>query len=198
MPRLRHRDPIEAPLYDPSFEHDACGVGFVADAGGRNRARVLQLALDGLAALGHRGAFGADGESSDGAGIALPLEGPLLEVLTGLDRAVERPAVAMLFLPRSRSRAARARTLVGEALATEGLRVAMWRRVPVDVAALGSEAAESRPDVVQVIVERPLDPADRPLADVAFESLAYMFGGQPSPHHVTEVRRHMIERLRLH
>ena len=66
MPRLRNRDPIDAPLYDPSLEHDACGVGFVADAGGRNRALVLRLALDGLAALGHRGAFGADGESSDG------------------------------------------------------------------------------------------------------------------------------------
>ena len=56
------------PLYDARFEHDACGVGFVADAGGRSRERVLPLALAGLAALGHRGAFGADGESSDGAG----------------------------------------------------------------------------------------------------------------------------------
>ena len=57
-----------APLYEARFEHDACGVGFVADAGGRSRDRVLPLALAGLAALGHRGAFGADGESSDGAG----------------------------------------------------------------------------------------------------------------------------------
>ncbi len=51
-----------APLYEARFEHDACGVGFVADAGGRSRERVLPLALAGLAALGHRGAFGADGE----------------------------------------------------------------------------------------------------------------------------------------
>ena len=58
-----------APLYEARFEHDACGVGFVADAGGRSRDRVLPLALAGLAALGHRGAFGADGESSDGAGV---------------------------------------------------------------------------------------------------------------------------------
>ena len=62
------------PLYDARFEHDACGVGFVADAGGRSRDRVLPLALAGLAALGHRGAFGADGASSDGAGVSLPLD----------------------------------------------------------------------------------------------------------------------------
>src|SRR5439155_17278924 len=67
----RRRDP--APLYDPAFEHDACGIGFVADAGGKRLAEVLPLALRGLAALAHRGAFGADGASSDGAGVSLPL-----------------------------------------------------------------------------------------------------------------------------
>ncbi len=88
MPHPRRRS--DAPLYDPSFEHDACGIGFVADAGGRSRDRVLPLALGGLAALGHRGAFGADGESSDGAGVMLPLEAPLLELLAG--GAARRPA----------------------------------------------------------------------------------------------------------
>ena len=62
------------PLYDPRFEHDACGVGFVADATGASRDKVLPLALAGLGALGHRGAFAADGASSDGAGVLLPLE----------------------------------------------------------------------------------------------------------------------------
>ncbi|MFL5726582.1 MAG: glutamate synthase large subunit [Chloroflexota bacterium] len=168
MPRHRHR--ADAPLYDPTFEHDACGIGFVADAGGRNRDRVLGLALDGLAALGHRGAFGADGESSDGAGIAVPLEAPLLELLVGSPEAAARPAVAMLFLPRGRVRATRARELVRAALATEGVAVATWRRVPVDVAALGAEAARSRPDVIQAIVPRPFDSRlGRPLADAEFE-----------------------------
>jgi hypothetical protein len=63
-----------APLYDPAFEHDACGIGFVADAGGKRLAEVLPLALGGLAALAHRGAFGADGASSDGAGVSIPLD----------------------------------------------------------------------------------------------------------------------------
>jgi glutamate synthase domain-containing protein 2/glutamate synthase domain-containing protein 1/glutamate synthase domain-containing protein 3 len=168
---MAHPRRTGSPLYDPSFEHDACGIGFVADAGGRNHDRVLALALAGLASLGHRGAFGADGESSDGAGVALPLEHALLEALAG-DAAAARPAVAMLFLPRGRARAVRARTLVCEALATEGLGVVAWRRVPVGVGALGSEAAATRPDVVQAIVARPIDGATgRPISDPDFERL---------------------------
>ena len=94
-----------APLYDQRFEHDACGVGFVADAGGGSQARVLPLALAGLAALAHRGAFAADGESSDGAGVAMPLSASLLSLVAGA-RAAERPGVVMLFLPRGAGRGA--------------------------------------------------------------------------------------------
>src|SRR5436853_647453 len=83
-----------APLYDPAFEHDACGIGFVADAGGGRTAEVLPLALGGLAALAHRGAFGADGASSDGAGVSIPLTASVVEALApGTDLAAGRPAV---------------------------------------------------------------------------------------------------------
>src|SRR5512146_2131673 len=121
--RLRHMEPYQrprnrrlaTPLYDARFEHDACGVGFVADAGGHSRDRVLPLALAGLGALGHRGAFGADGESSDGAGVALPLDRSVLALLTD-DRAAadRRPAVVVLFLPRGVT-AERAARVVAEA-----------------------------------------------------------------------------------
>src|SRR5436190_24248063 len=94
---------LEVPLYDPRHEHDACGVGFVADAGGRSRDRVLPLALAGLGALGHRGAFGADGVSSDGAGVALPLDRSLLELICGPEPAAGRPGIVSLFLPRGRA-----------------------------------------------------------------------------------------------
>src|SRR5512141_2447692 len=100
--RPRNRRPA-TPLYDARFEHDACGVGFVADAGGLSRDRVLPLALAGLGALGHRGAFGADGESSDGAGVALPLDHSLLELIAGPEAAAARPGIVSLFLPRGRS-----------------------------------------------------------------------------------------------
>ena len=125
-----------APLYEGRFEHDACGVGFVADAGGRSRERVLPLALAGLAALGHRGAFGADGESSDGAGVSLPLDRSLLRLLAG-DGAADRPGIVSLFLPRGRLPERRARALVEATFAGAGLPIVAWRAVPVDAAALG-------------------------------------------------------------
>jgi glutamate synthase domain-containing protein 2/glutamate synthase domain-containing protein 1/glutamate synthase domain-containing protein 3 len=157
-------------LYEARFEHDACGVGFVADAGGRSRDRVLPLALAGLAALGHRGAFGADGESSDGAGVALPLDRSLLELLAG-EGAASRPGIVSLFMPRGRAADRRARALVSSVFAEAGLPIVAWRAVPVDIAALGASAALSRPSFVQVVVARPVPDADDPraISDDAFE-----------------------------
>jgi glutamate synthase domain-containing protein 2/glutamate synthase domain-containing protein 1/glutamate synthase domain-containing protein 3 len=152
--RAPQRVPLEAPLYDPSHEHDACGIGFVADAGGRSRERVLPLALAGLAALGHRGAFAADGASSDGAGVLLPLEAALLARIAPA-LAGGRPGVLQLFLPRGRRAAAEARALVETAVRDGGLRVAGWRRVPAEVAALGTVAAATRPAFEQAFVARP-------------------------------------------
>ena len=161
----RHADP---PLYDARFEHDACGVGFVADARGRSRDRVLPLALAGLAALGHRGAFGADGASSDGAGVSLPLDRSVLELLAGR-HAPRNPAIVFAFLPRGRAAARRARRLVETTFAEAGLDVVAWRAVPNDPAALGAAAAASRPAFAQAIVARPAGAAGRPIGDGAFE-----------------------------
>ncbi len=141
-------------LDDPRFEHDACGVGFVAATTRRGRERVLPLALAGLAALGHRGAFGADGESSDGAGVSLPLDPGLVELLAP-GRGGEQPAIIQLFMPRGRARGGRARSLVEQVLAEAGIPLDRWRRVPFDPSALGTAAAASRPDTRQAIVPRP-------------------------------------------
>ena len=167
--RLRPRG-ADSPLYDERYEHDACGVGFVADAAGRSRDRVLPLALAGLAALAHRGAFGADGETSDGAGVALPLDRSLLELLAG-DLAVDRPGIVSLFLPRVRAQERRARALVEATFAAAGLPVIRWREVPVDTEALGASAALSRPAFAQAIIGRPTRGADdpRPVTDDVFE-----------------------------
>jgi len=150
---LRPHRPLEVPLYDPGLEHDACGVGFVADAGGRSRDRVLPLALAGLGALGHRGAFAADGQTSDGSGIGLPLEPSVLaSIAPGLG---PRPGILGLFLPRDRRGRTEARAIVEAAIAAEGLGRPEWRTVPMDAAVLGAEAAASRPLVAQAIVSRP-------------------------------------------
>ena len=156
--QVRQRVRPEPPLYDARYEHDACGVGFVADAGGRSGSRVLGLALGGLAALGHRGAFAADGASSDGAGVLLPLSPSLLRVIDPGGLTGERPGVLTVFAPRP------ARAIVEAALAAERLPAPRWRSVPVDAAALGREAAASLPTIRHALVPRPDG-----LADAEFE-----------------------------
>jgi len=151
------------PLYDRRFEHDACGVGFVADAGGRSAERVLPLALAGLAALGHRGAFAADGASSDGAGVTLPLEPAVLERLAARLAGSRRPlalrpgdvGVVVAFLPRSVTAARRARRLLADEFAAEDLPIADWREVPTRPGALGPDARASLPSIAQAFVARP-------------------------------------------
>ncbi|HXI82067.1 MAG TPA: hypothetical protein VNM34_14770, partial [Verrucomicrobiae bacterium] len=172
--RLGHPRLPAAPLYDAAFEHDACGVGFVADASPRgiHLDRVLPLALGGLAALAHRGAFGADGASSDGAGVSLPLDPSLIESLTprsGL--AASRPGIVQLFLPRTGAgaRGGRARSLMAAVFGEEGLEIVRWRSVPADPDALGGAARACRPAFVQAFVGRPDGGDGRPLGDAAFE-----------------------------
>jgi glutamate synthase domain-containing protein 2/glutamate synthase domain-containing protein 1/glutamate synthase domain-containing protein 3 len=150
-----------APLYDPRFEHDACGVGFVAETGraGRRSARVVPLALEALASLTHRGAIAADAKTGDGAGLAIPV-GPGLAAALAADAGVAAPdparlAVGAVFLPADEAAGAAARRILDEALAAEGLVVLAWRRVPVDPTVLGPEAAASAPDVRHVLAGRP-------------------------------------------
>src|SRR3990172_882249 len=150
-------------LYDERFEHDACGIGFVAGTGPAPRSRILPLALDGLAALGHRGAFAADRTSSDGAGIMLPLEPAVVSRLGGSETS--RPGIVWLFAPRQRRDLAQALTIVVDALAVEGLIVERWREVPARLEALGIESAAARPAFLQAIVGRPPR-----LSDLRFET----------------------------
>jgi len=152
-----------APLYDPRFEHDACGVGFVAETGragreGRRSARVVPLALEALASLTHRGAIAADAKTGDGAGLAIPVV-PALAASLAADAGVAAPdparlAVGAVFLPADPAAGAAARRILDDALAAEGLVVLAWRRVPVDPTVLGPEAAASAPDIRHVLVAR--------------------------------------------
>jgi glutamate synthase domain-containing protein 2/glutamate synthase domain-containing protein 1/glutamate synthase domain-containing protein 3 len=145
-------------LYDPRFDHDACGVGFVATTGGRTHA-VLQRALEAVANVTHRGAVSADGKSGDGAGILTQIPHRLLA--RDLHRLKVRASrhtdlgVGMVFLPQDDGRRARARALTEEAIIKEGLVLFGWRQVPVALSALGEDAARTRPEIEQVLIGRP-------------------------------------------
>ena len=144
-------------LDDPRFEHDACGVGFVAEPVGAPRDRVLPLALAGLAALGHRGAFGADGESSDGAGVPLPLTRELAEHLASRPAGRSRPGDRQLFLPRGRDATRRGRrALVRPRSPRRACRSRAGARSRSTTARSAQRRPPSRPPIVaQAIVAGP-------------------------------------------
>ena len=150
--------PGRFPLYNPAFEHDACGIGFIASMEGEPSHRIIQLALRGLANLAHRGAVGADG-SADGAGLTIQLPKALLSAdatRLGLSE-LDHLAVAMVFLPQSEEAAARARTALEQASSEAGSLVLGWRPVPLDETVVPSVAREAMPRIEQLLLARPSD-----------------------------------------
>ncbi|MCS7088124.1 MAG: hypothetical protein NZL91_05455, partial [Thermoflexales bacterium] len=152
-------DHQSCPLYEERFEHDACGIGFLADLSGRPTHRILDDGLRCLERLAHRGAFDADGKSGDGAGILCGIPFSLFN--RELERAGLRAyrdgeiAVGMMFLPRAPEANARARELVNAELRRRELPVLMWRTVVHEPNVLGQRALQTLPDIQQVIIERP-------------------------------------------
>ncbi len=155
------------PLYDPSFEHDACGTGFVVRRGGQRSHRVLSLALEALCNHAHRGAVAADGRSGDGAGVLTQLPHKLItRDLARLGARAPGPgdvAVAMIFMPlRNLLHRERSQELFQQAVAEFGLEFLGWREVPVNLDALGEWAISLRPYIAQAFIGRPpaLAPGD--------------------------------------
>ena len=146
--------PIDAPLYDPRHEHDACGVGFVADLDGSHAQHTVPMALEALAALAHRGARAADDRTGDGAGISIPISarfGARLITEAGLTaRPRGRLAVAMCFLPAIDAHAAVA--MVEARAREEGLTVAGWREVPIRRELVADRRVAETPTIRQAIV----------------------------------------------
>ncbi len=145
-------------LYDPQFEHDACGIGFVARIDAKPTHAVVQMALKALGSLTHRGAVGADGASGDGAGILTTLPYALLArelAANGCSTPVERVGVGMVFGPRSPLEFETARQIIDDALSWQELHVLGWRNVPLDMTILGPAAYAACPTIAQVLVERP-------------------------------------------
>ncbi|MDQ3780912.1 MAG: glutamate synthase subunit alpha, partial [Chloroflexota bacterium] len=147
-----------APLYDPSYERDACGVGLVVDIAGRPSRSIVERALAGVINLTHRGGIGADARTGDGAGlmtqIPLPLFVPDLE---RFGRAGAKPGdlgLAMVFLPQEAELAARARAMLEAAAADQQLDVLGWREVPVAPEVLGDTARATLPSIAQLLVWR--------------------------------------------
>jgi glutamate synthase (NADPH/NADH) large chain len=140
-------------LYDSRFEHDACGVGFVADLRAGGGHDVVASALRVLCNLEHRGAAGADPDTGDGAGILTQIPDAFFRAVTGLALPEAGGyAAGLAFLPVDPEERERALAQIADLAADEGLTVLGWRDVPVNEAACGAGALEALPRIAQLFV----------------------------------------------
>ncbi len=140
-------------LYDSRFEHDACGVGFVADLRAGGGHDVVASALRVLCNLEHRGAAGADPDTGDGAGILTQIPDAFFRAVSGLELpAAGSYAAGLAFLPVDQPERVRACARIADLAADEGLTVLGWREVPVDLTACGPGAIEVLPHLAQLFV----------------------------------------------
>jgi glutamate synthase (NADPH) large chain len=164
--------PAKQGLYDPAFEHDACGVAFVVDMHGRRSHAMVQRGLDSLCNLDHRGAGGAEDNVGDGAGILTQIPDALFREVCDFELpAAGQYAVGIGFLPKDPSAADKAGDAIAKIVDSEGLRVLGWREVPIDDSMIGRFAQEAEPTFRQLFVS---GPDDAPLEDLALERRAFI------------------------
>src|ERR1700722_314301 len=133
--------PPKQGLYDPAFEHDACGVGFVVDVKGRKSHQILQQAIQVLTNLDHRGASGSEANTGDGAGVLLQMPHEFLKQASKINRiALPGPGEygsGLVFLPRERNKRRRLEERFEQIVQSEGQVFLGWRTVPTDNSSLG-------------------------------------------------------------
>jgi len=170
----RNQVPPKQGLYDPQFEHDACGVGFIVHMKGNTSHEIVAQALTMLVNLDHRGACGAETNSGDGAGILMQVPHKFLKkVATAANITlpeVGQYGVGMIYCSPDRAVREQSRKIFETIVAEEGQQVLGWRDVPTDNSSLGNTAKSSEPFMQQVFIQRSPDLVD----DLAFERKLYI------------------------
>ncbi len=161
-------------LYDPRYEHDACGVAFVVNIKGKRSNSVVRDALTALVNLRHRGACGCENNTGDGAGILMQMPHEFLrQAATAAKIALPGAGeygVGQIFLSQDAAERHECEKAFEQIVAEEGQRVLGWRTVPTGNSTLGATAKASEPVVRQVFVGRGAKIAD----DMAFERKLYV------------------------
>jgi len=170
--------PPKQGLYDPQFEHDACGLGFVVNMKGKKSHQMVTDALKILVNLDHRGACGCEANTGDGAGILIQI--PHDYFATEAHRLgfklpeVGHYGVGQMFLPRVPEQREAVKAELTRIVAAEGQTVLGWRDVPTNNSSLGKTAVAAEPFMEQVFVGRSTDLAD----EQAFERKLYVIRKQ--------------------
>jgi glutamate synthase (NADPH/NADH) large chain len=151
--------PVAQGLYDPAYEHDACGVAFVADIAGRVTHDLVEQGMRALRNLEHRGASGSEPETGDGAGILVQVPDVFLREVLEADYGVQLPerggyAVGTAFLPQDAEEAASVQRTIDALAREEGLQTLVWRELPVDPdgAGVGRTARSVMPRFAQLVL----------------------------------------------
>ncbi|RPI14457.1 MAG: glutamate synthase subunit alpha, partial [Lysobacterales bacterium] len=172
--RPAHLRPERQGLYDPRFEHDACGVGFVVNIRGHRSHRILEQAIQVLRNLDHRGACGCEVNTGDGAGVLIQMPHAFNEEVCRKAR-IPLPAAGeygsgIIFLPRNPTVRRALEQKFEQVVQSEGQQVIGWRTVPTSNGMLGETARSCEPFMRQVFIRR--DPAIRDELD--FERKLYV------------------------
>ncbi len=144
-------------LYDPTMEHDACGVGLVATLDGKPRRSVVEAGIRALKAVWHRGAVDADGKTGDGAGIHVQIPQDFFKAhirKSGFEPGEGKLAVGQVFLPKTDLTAQEiTRTIVETEILAFNHGIFGWRQVPINSSVIGEKANATRPEIEQVLIE---------------------------------------------
>ena len=155
---------IDGHAYDPSHEHAACGVGLVAALDGKPRREIVEMGIKALKNVWHRGAVDADGKTGDGAGIRVDV--PQEFFREQISRTGHQPSdkpicVGQIFLPRTDLSAQEAaRAIVETEMLHFGFYIYGWRQPPVDISVIGQKAADTRPEIEQIMFRDNKDRSD--------------------------------------
>ncbi|OLD27371.1 MAG: glutamate synthase subunit alpha [Acidobacteria bacterium 13_1_40CM_3_55_6] len=171
---VKATSPLKQGLYDPQYEHDSCGLGFVVDIKGKRSRRIVEQACEVLRNLEHRGACGCEPNTGDGAGILLQIPHAFFQ-RAGDELGFTLPnlgqyAVGMVFLPDDDEGRQECERLFERIVLQEGQRVLGWRTVPTDDTGIGPTALASRPIVRQIFIARGQNAPD----EMTFERQLYV------------------------
>ena len=171
---MKHTNlPEKQGLYDPTFEHDACGIGAIVHIKGKKSHQIVQQALTTLVNLQHRGGRGSEQNTGDGAGILIQIPHQFMEKVSIKEGfSLPQPGdygLGMLFMPTDASERSQCEQILEDVIIAEGQTLLGWRDVPVDLCDLGKTAVASMPFLKQVFIQK--DPAVSDVMD--FERKLY-------------------------
>jgi glutamate synthase domain-containing protein 2/glutamate synthase domain-containing protein 1/glutamate synthase domain-containing protein 3 len=143
-------------MYDPAFEKDACGVGFVADVKGTKTNKTVKQGLEILNRMVHRGAVGADPLTGDGAGILIQMPHEFFKSVAA-EAKIDLPAygaygTGLVFFPQDAAERKTCKEIFETTVKEKGLTLLGWRKVPVDSTQIGATARESEPVIEQIFI----------------------------------------------